>query len=135
MFCGWRLVNSYRDLERLGSGTLVIDALDGSCIFDGEPTRSTAIAFELQAWLQEDLCKNKIPATALRYARVTATLGLSSVDARDRLTSDHHFSKGQPIHSGEFKRLTISCVGEVATDEAIYTAEYNDVEEWPVAWP
>lgn len=135
MFCGWRLVNSYRDLERLGSGTLVIDALDGSCTFDGEPTRPTAIAGELQAWLEEDLRKTKIPATALRSARVTATLGLSSVDARDRLTSDQHFSQGKSIHSGQFNRLTISCVGEVATDEAIYTAEYNDVEEWPMAWP
>lgn len=27
MFCGWRLVNSYQELERLGSGTLLIDAL------------------------------------------------------------------------------------------------------------
>lgn len=135
MFCGWRLVNSYRDVERLGSGTLEVNALEGNCVFDGEPIGSTAIAAELQAWLEEDLRRNKIPATALRHARVTATLRLSTVNARDRVTSDQHFSQGKALQAGRFNRLAITCIGEVATDEAIYMAEYDDVGEWPVGWP
>ncbi len=35
MFCGWRLANSYSDLETLGLGTLEIDALSGDARFNG----------------------------------------------------------------------------------------------------
>lgn len=36
MFCGWRLVNCMPQLVDLGSGTIHIDVLTGSCSFDGE---------------------------------------------------------------------------------------------------
>ena len=64
MFCGWRLANSYKDLERLGSGTLSIDVLVGSCRFDGTPIEPLSIAGELHSWLCEDLAAQGIPIGA-----------------------------------------------------------------------
>lgn len=135
IFCGWRLINSYRDLERWGSGILVIDALDGSCQFDGEPVPPTAIAGELHAWLEDDLRSSGIPREALRYARLTASLRFTSVTPRDRVTRDQHFTEGVHLGSVQFNRVAILCFGEVATDEVVYRADYRDVEEWPIGWP
>src|SRR5205085_1874444 len=74
MFCGWRLANSYKDLGRLGSGTLSIDVLVGSCRFDGTPIEPLNIAGELHSWLCEDLTAQGITIGALLRAGLTARL-------------------------------------------------------------
>ena len=60
MFCGWRLANSYFDIEKLGSGTLTIDALSGESKFNGTPIDDLNIAGELHLWLIEDCHANGV---------------------------------------------------------------------------
>jgi len=136
MFCGWRLINSYRDLERLGTGQLRVDALSGNCSFNGSPIDKLSIAHELSAWMREDLLSHGIPAESIRFAELHAELSFSRIDAPDRRTNDQHMdSGGKPVRKGPFNRVQINCRGEVATDEATYTATFSDLEEWPVGWP
>lgn len=135
MFCGWRLINSCRDLERLGSGVLGINALDGSCSFNGEPVSSTAIARELQSWLEADLDRHGIPRGALRSATLTATLQFSSIQAGERVTRDRHFGRNGEAVAGPFNRVAIACSAELTTDDGAYSAEHDDLEEWPTGWP
>ena len=136
MFCGWRLVNSYGDLERLGTGRLAVDVLSGRCSFDGNPIEQLSIAHELWAWLREDLSAHDIPADAVLRAELHAELELSRIGLPQRATREQHMdSRGKPIRTGEFHRLRIECKSEVATDEVVYTASLSDVEEWPVGWP
>ena len=136
MFCGWRLINSYRDLERLGSGLLSIDALSGQCSFNGSPIEQLSIAYELSAWLREDLSAHAIPVECLRRAQLQAELGFSRIDASQRATSDQHMDRGgKPVHKGPFHRVQIHCQSEVTTDEAAYTSAFSDLEEWPLGWP
>jgi hypothetical protein len=136
MFCGWRLINSYRDLERLGSGQLSIDALSGSCSFNGRPVEQLSIAYELSAWLREDAQSHGIPLESLREAQLHAELGFSQIDSSDRATNDQHMDRGgKPVRKGAFNRVRINCRSEVTTDEAVYTSTFSDLEEWPVGWP
>lgn len=136
MFCGWRLINSYRDLERLGSGQLSIDALTGSCSFDGRPIEQLSIACELSAWLREDAESHRIPLESLRHAQLHAELGFSQIDGSERTTNDQHMDRGgKPVCKGTFNRVRISCRSEVTTDEAAYTSTFLDLEEWPVGRP
>jgi hypothetical protein len=135
MFCGWRLTNSYEDLARLGSGTIEIDALSAACRFEGEPIERLAIAGELSAWLREDLAAHVIPESAILRARLEAELRFSEIEAEKRATPDQHLEReGRPIREGRFHRVRIRCKSEVATDEAVYTSSFDDLEEWPVGW-
>src|SRR5690349_12497837 len=78
MFCGWRLANAYRSLASLGTGTLRIYLLRGSCEFEGEPIGALSIAGELQQWLHGDLAAHLIPSEGLSRAMLTAGLAFSA---------------------------------------------------------
>ncbi|MEQ9565650.1 MAG: hypothetical protein RLN85_07560 [Pseudomonadales bacterium] len=135
-FCGWELVNSYRQLVELGSGTLSIDALSGECRFDDNLIQELTIACALQIWLAEDLKTHNISADSLQRASLVANLRLSSIRASDRVTCDFHMDKNQkPISKGGFHQLEIRCRSEVATDEKTYCSEYEDMQEFPFDWP
>jgi hypothetical protein len=136
MFCGWRLINSYQDIERLGSGVLSIDALSGACTFNGSSIAQLSIGGELFVWLRKDLSSHGIPAESLRQARLEVELRLSQIDASDRAADEHHLTrKGQPVRKGGFNRLQIQCRSDVTTDETAYASTCLDLKEWPVGWP
>jgi hypothetical protein len=136
MFCGWRLANSYRSLALLGTGTLRIDALSGSCEFEGDSIGPLSIAGELQDWLREDLAANRIPPESLSHATLTARLTFSAVLPGKRMTRECYLGPdGKAIHSAEFHRCAIACEAEIATDEAVYRSYHQGVTEWPQGWP
>lgn len=136
MFCGWRLANSYRDLERLGTGTLCIDAKAGSCRFEGVSIEPPNIAGELHAWLCADLAAHGIPISGLLRASLAAQLSITLVAARPRVTSVQFLRvDGKPIRTGKFYRCEIACESEVATEDAVYRSRHTDLEEWPAGWP
>lgn len=95
MFCGWRLINCKPELVRLGSGVLEIDALSGSCLFDGRPIPELSIAVELREWLEGDLAAHNIPAEALSRARLTARLSFDEIPWGARQTNEHYFNDGR----------------------------------------
>ncbi|MDR3619572.1 MAG: hypothetical protein P4L85_09495 [Paludisphaera borealis] len=136
MFCGWRLANSYKDLARLGSGTLEIDVLVGSCRFDGVAIEPLNIAGELHCWLCEDLAAHGIPIDSLLRGSLTAHLSITAVGLRPRSTPVQFFgADGKPIRSGEFYRCEIECESEVVAEGAVYRSRSKDIEEWPMGWP
>jgi hypothetical protein len=136
MFCGWRLANCYRDLERLGSGVLTIDVINAECSFNGHSIDPLSIALELQAWLHADLANNHLDVKAIDVAALKATLRLTPIHGNSRQTPSRHLDpKGKPITKGLFNRLEIECHSHVSTDEKTYLGSYGDVEEWPTNWP
>jgi len=136
MFCGWRLVNCYARLAALGSGTLQIDALTAGCRFNGMPVEPLSIAWELHHWLREDLAAQGVPVEAIRSANLDVRLEFAEVAPKARVTRAAHFGPdGRHVGGPTFHRCAIKCRSELATDEAAYVAEYEDVEEWPVGWP
>lgn len=136
MFCGWRLSNSYPQLEKLGAGVLTIDALSQACSFNGEPISSLPIAGELAAWLEEDLRNNGIPRESVHQAVLVAELSFGTVAKSARRTRDVHFGRrGQHLVPPVFVACDIRCHGRVVTDERVYESEHADYEEWPSGWP
>jgi hypothetical protein len=136
MFCGWRLVNSYSEIESLGSGTLEIDALTGDATFDGQPTKSLAIAGELHAWLRQDCDSNNIPMDHIHAAKLTAALDLKKTDWKKRQSRDHWFDhKGAEILWRQINRCIIECNSLITTDACEYRSRYHDLEEWPEGFP
>jgi len=136
MFCGWRLANSYKDLERLGGGTLSIDVLVGACRFDGLAIEPPNIAGELHAWLRDDLAAHGIPIDTLLRASLTAHLSITVVGSRSRATPVKFLGTDRkPVRSREYYSCEIECESEVATEGAVYRSRATDTEEWPVGWP
>ena len=136
MFCGWRLANSYRGLEQLGSGRLEIDVLRAACRFNGQEIDTLPIAGELSSWFVEDCAAYGIPLNDLSKAASVADLELSEVGQAHRQTREVHFDVGgQAMTKGRFNRLVIRCVSEIALGEHRYGSKRRDVEEWPVGWP
>jgi hypothetical protein len=136
MFCGWRLVNSYNDLERLGSGTLHINALNEVCTFDGRLVPTLSIAGELGAWVRADLTAHHIDISEITDASLDAELVLGTVPRKRRGKAHAHFTKdGQIVAPDTFIALDIECNGRVATDEKVYLSRYRSREAWPAGWP
>ena len=135
MFCGWRLVNSFEEITRIGTGTLKIDAISGSCKFNDQEIASIRIAGELNAWLNRDLEKHSIPVAEISRAELTATLTVSRVQTKQRRMKTYFFdSDGKHIAQNNRTRCEITCHSEIATDEAVYRSELKDIEEWPDGW-
>lgn len=136
MFCGWRLANSFSDLERLGSGTLDIDALTGDAKFNGAAIGPLNIAGELQVWLQRDCENHNIPLSHIRHARLTAELELTETPWKNRAKNTHWFDEnGGNIAWRQIKRCVINCRSSIKTDEHEYDSVYDDVEQWPEGFP
>jgi hypothetical protein len=136
MFCGWRLINCYAEMERLGSGELQVDALTADCVFNGIPIESLSIAHELQHWLLTDLAANNIQSESIRIAKMTAHLSISQISSRTRTTNTQHFdNKERPVTKGTFNRLEIKCHSLISTDKKSFTSSFEDLEEWPIHWP
>ena len=136
MFCGWRLANSYSDLETLGSGTLEIDALSGDARFNGSAIGPLNIAGELQAWLQHDCENNNIPLSGILHARLIAELDLTETAWKNRSTNAHWFDEnGGKIAWRQIKRCVINCRSSIKTAENEYDSVYDDIEEWPEGFP
>ena len=136
MFCGWRLINSYTDIESLGSGTLIIDALTGNSTFNGQATKALAIAGELHAWLIEDCQSNSIPIDQICSARLTAKLDFSKTAWKERRSNDHWFDhQGAKIVRKQINRCMIECDATIETDETAYRSQYRHLEEWPEGFP
>jgi|SRR5690606_4972042 hypothetical protein len=136
MFCGWRLSDSYHDLEELGPGTLVIDALTGECRFNDRPVRALPIARELKAWLDQEFEEHGILRDQVSEAVVTADLVFGSVASHERTTDRIYFGRdGLPIEPDRYVCCDITCRGRVVGYGRTYTSEYRDREEWPPGWP
>jgi len=136
IFCGWRLTNSFAEIQALGSGTLDIDALSAHCSFNGGSVEPLSIAFELQAWLARDLEAHNIPPSALKEAVLQVSIELNRVPAPSGPKSGFYIGKnGLPIEKGEFFKLAARCRSSIRTDDAHYHSEKLYREQWPVGWP
>jgi hypothetical protein len=136
MFCGWRVANSYRSLAAHGTGTLRLDALTGSCVFDGVEIEPPPIAEELQQWLGRELASHRIPREGLRHATLTAELKFSAAATGKRITNECYLRRdGKLVRSSDFQRCEIVCEAEITTNEAMYQSCLSDLTEWPEDWP
>jgi len=129
-------MNSYAELQNLGSGVLTIDAIGPVCTFDGHSIAPLSIAFELNAWLLEDALKHNIQISELSSARLTVTIDLQRSPAPTNPRGSFYIGKnGMPIDKGEFFRLSAKCESEIKLGGATYSASRNHFEQWPVGWP
>ncbi len=136
MFCGWRLMNSYKELAALGSGTLEINALNTATTFNGSPIEAPSIAHELHIWLVNDLAANDIPSDSITIAVLEVQMEISRARAPKNNQRSFYIGKdGMPIHDGEFFKLSARCKSNISTSEANYSKERGHYEQWPVRWP
>ncbi len=136
MFAGWRLSNSYGELERLGSGSLLINTLTAECQMNGKPVGPLAIAQELQTWLLNDLKQHRIELSKIRAATLEAELRIERTVRRKKPARTVYIGKDQnPITKGEFVSLSANCQSRIASDDSEYTSHLQFEETWPVGWP
>lgn len=129
-------MNSYADIESLGSGIVRIDALTGDATFNGNPINSLAIAGELHAWLTEECESNGIPIDQLQSATLSAELDLSKTEWQQRQSRDHWFDhKGAEMVWRQVNRCVINCSSRIVTEETEYRSVFRDLEEWPEGFP
>ena len=136
MFCGWRLMNSYIELQTHGSGVLDIDVLEPKFTFNGNPIAVLSIAYELNGWLLDDMKKHNIPIAELSSALVSVVIELQRVPVPSNPRRGFYIGKdGKAIAKGEFFKIAINCTSEIRMGEATYNAIRSHHEQWPVGWP
>lgn len=132
MFCGWRLVNSYAEIRKLGSGDLVIDALTGACSFNGEPVASPNIAGELNAWLTLDLSKHSIEIADIVSAELMVTMNVALLERKKSgRPSAYFFTDSKHVQSKRNVHCIIHCQSKIVTLNTEYGASLSHVEQWP----
>lgn len=136
MFCGWRLVNSYKELAKLKTGVLTYDLASQIACFDGVEILPIMICHEIRCFWQEDLARNKVLPEALSSARVRAILKYDIIDSSQRRSGVVHLDKNRhPINGGKFHRCIIKCMCALTTAEKEYVGNTESVAEWPINWP
>lgn len=71
MFLGWQLLNDLDELEKISSGILEIDVLNGICRCNNKINTTLTMPLVLNNWLIEDLEENNIPISAINKAWLT----------------------------------------------------------------
>jgi len=129
-------MNSYQELEVLGSGTLEIDAINLACRFNGAAIEPVSMAHELHGWLAQDLERHGNDLSQLEEATLSVALNLARLPKHQGPKGSFYIGKdGKPIEKGEFFRLDAECRSIVRTVEAKYESVRKHQEQWPVGWP
>jgi hypothetical protein len=45
------------------------------------------------------------------------------------------YSDGKAVRTEKMNRCLMVCHSDVATDEAIYRSQLQEIQEWPIGWP
>ena len=125
MFCGWQLFQDWPRLASLGAGTIEMDFRTGSCTHNGVSIPPLTMMKVLEQWLADDLQVQGLSLGSLQ----TATLKVEFSTERHSGQRVNNIRWGRPTR--DYVGCKLSCTGSVSTDERVYTATYEDYEEWP----
>ncbi|EMO26321.1 hypothetical protein LEP1GSC170_5931 [Leptospira interrogans serovar Bataviae str. HAI135] len=68
IFCGWRLINSYTELNRLRTGVLKYDFLTQRSFFNDDLIQTPNILEEIEIFFSEELDRMSLTRTAFHLA-------------------------------------------------------------------
>jgi len=119
MFSGPHLVHDFRQLSALGSGTLLIDLIAGTCRHDRRPVPRLVVVDRLRSWLKRSL------STAPSSAEMAVTLQLDEHEGQQH--KGVYWAGGAKVFIG----CAITVKGKLVVDDAVYESEYGCQLEWP----
>jgi len=125
MFCGWQLFQDWSRLSSLGAGIIEMDFRTGLCTHNGVTIPPLTMMEVLGHWLNDDLKSQGLSLESLE----TATLKVEFSTERHTGQRVENVRWGRPTR--DYVGCKLSCIGSVSTDECVYTATYEDYEEWP----
>jgi len=119
MFSGAHLVHDFRQLSALGSGTLFIDLINGTCRHDRRPVPRLVMVDRLRTWLKSNL--SSTPSSA----GIEVTLRLDEHEGQ--LHQGAHWAGVHDVFVG----CAITVKGKLVVDDVVYESEYGCQLEWP----
>lgn len=122
MFCGWQMYDSVSYLHKLGSGLLKYDFLSNQCYFDEQLIDNLPICRAVHFFLNEELDRIGIEISSFKNALLLVDIEQERIKEKETETS------------GVFYQYTFNCRCMLETDEKIYKANYNKIEEWAENW-
>ena len=113
MFCGWQLHTDFDAFAELGSGTLEINALDGTCKFNQSSINKLSIASVLNSWFIEDLKDNNIAISEVEVVVLSV-----------------HIVVRPPEYGNRFTSFSLNCKSKLISGTEEYASEYQDIQEF-----
>lgn len=136
MFCGWRLVNSAKELNELGSGKFKYDLIFKRTFFNGNIIENLNICYELDSFLANELKRLLLNTSDFESIILNVDIDQIVIESKRRSTNDIHIDKDQkPIRKGNFFQYRLKCACILISGNDEYIGEYEDIEEWPDSWP
>ena len=136
MFCGWRLVNSTKEFNKLGSGIFKYDLLSKKASFNGEIIDNPNICYELDGFLLDEMNRLSLDYSVFKSVILNVDIEQIIIESYKRKTNDIHFDKDKKVLiKGIFYQYKLKCLCTITTEDGEYIGKYNDVEEWPDNWP
>jgi len=102
----------FNTFAKLGSGTLEINAMDGSCEYNQSQIKKLSIASVLNSWFLEELNVNNITMSEIDAALLTVQVEVTPPEYGNRFTSF-------PFH----------CISKIVSGVDEYVSEYQDIQQ------
>jgi hypothetical protein len=128
MFCGWELMFDYKTLADLGGGTLRIDILNGTVVFNDETEISLSTVQGIRNWMIADLADSEIDLKKIQ----SAVLIVKFETRRELGLTEQSTSWADP--TPHFVKCKISCESSLEADNKKLTSSYLDFHEWPESY-
>jgi hypothetical protein len=125
LFTDCELIHDQASLTKLGSGTLWIDLITGTCRHNGHPINQLHISGMLCGWLSESLVNAQLPKTAAQDAALVVRIAIEHY--REQRHTDVRWAN--PATGFVGCRTAIRC--RVAANGVEAEAERNEEMEWP----
>ena len=113
MFVGWQLQEDFNALSKLGSGTLKINALDGTNEFNNKKIHQLNITEILCSWLLNDMAQYHIQKNEIKEA-------ILNVDIMVK----------KPKYGSRFTKFSFLCNSSIVEKNKTYNHRLEDVQEF-----
>lgn len=120
MFCGWRLINSAIELNRLGTGVLKYDFLTQKTFFNDGLIQTPNILEEIEIFFSEKLDRMSLAKAAFHLAFLKVKIIQSLVESKNRKKFDKHAHKSKPESNYISYQYRFDCECRILKDEFEY---------------
>ncbi|EKR73355.1 hypothetical protein LEP1GSC041_0344 [Leptospira noguchii str. 2006001870] len=127
IFCGWRLINSYTELNRLRTGVLKYDFLTQRSFFNDDLIQTPNILEEIEIFFSEELDRMSLTRTAFHLAFLKVEIIQILIESKNSKKFEKHTHKSNYL-SYQYR---FDCECRILTDEFEYIGKYECITGLP----
>lgn len=132
IFSGWELINSYKQIKRIGDGIYKYDFLNSNSTLNDKCSEKLNIYYALDLFFTEELKRMKINKSDFTKAEIEITINLSLTNNKEIISTETFYDKsGKQTRVNKINKIDFVCSSLLATSQATYSAKLENSIGWP----